>query len=124
MPAVWVTNYVPETPPGCRNCGTCGAVVPASNSTMHDIFHDTWSNRVGADMSNVAWCDYGNHAFKKGEEGSSSFQGTEVVDGITTTVNMDACTDHNPLNIQRQANRLQISPEHYKDLTNDTGNAN
>lgn len=49
-------------------------------------------------MSTVLWCDYGNHAFKRGTPGSASFNATNIdEDGVSVPVTMDACSDHNPL---------------------------
>lgn len=54
-------------------------------------------------MSNVSWCDYGNHAFKKGVPGSSNFTANVTgEDGSMQTQNLDACPDHNPLRAQPQ----------------------
>lgn len=75
-------------------------------------------------MSKVQWCDYGDnggHAFKAGIPGSATFNGTEYDDnGAPIDTTMDACPDHNPLNIRREAARLQISDKHYRDLTDHT----
>jgi hypothetical protein len=46
-------------------------------------------------MSGVAWCDPGSHAFKAGEPGSQSFQGTTRDDeGNPIRIDMDACKEH------------------------------
>jgi hypothetical protein len=103
---------------GWQDCGTCGATVQWSKQSQHENFHKTFSNRIGDDMSNVSWCDYGDHAFKRGAEGSASFSGTEYDSaGRPVDTKMDTCSDHNPLNIQRNADRLQISTQHYRDIT-------
>jgi hypothetical protein len=68
-------------------------------------------------MSKVSWCDYGDHPFKNGEEGSASFSGTEVVDGRTVDSQMDACSKHNPLNVSKQAARYAIPADVYREVT-------
>ena len=98
-------------------CYTCGAFVPVANQTQHTNFHLTFSNRIGQDMSKVAWCDYGDHAYKAGEDGSGSFTGTEYVDGRPVDVTMDACSKHNPRNVQREAARYALEVDEYKAVT-------
>lgn len=60
-------------------------------------------NEIGnATMSNVLWCDPGNHAFKAGQPGSQSFQGTtRDEEGNPIRIEMDACSEHS---FQSQAN--------------------
>lgn len=65
-------------------------------------------------MSKVAWCDYGDHPYKEGVEGSASFQGTEYKDGLPVETSMDACPEHNPLNIARQATKYSLTTEEYR----------
>lgn len=48
-------------------------------------------------MSNVLWCDPGNHAFKANEPGSVHYQGTAYEkDGSRHEADVDACSQHNP----------------------------
>lgn len=96
MKPVYVTaDYQAER---VQQCGSCGSIVPYSNRLQHDNFHLTFSNRRDQTLSKVSWCDYGNHAFKASEPGSSTFQGSQVDEkGMTQTVDMDACRDHNPM---------------------------
>lgn len=68
-------------------------------------------------MSKVSWCDYGDHPFKNGEEGSASFQGTEFQDGVPVQTSMDACAKHNPLNVGREATKYALTKEEYRDVT-------
>lgn len=100
-------------------CYTCGALVLPNTQIQHTNFHLTFSNRIGQDMSTVAWCDYGDHPFKNGEEGSGHFDGSEVVDGRTINKVMDACSKHNPFNVTREASRYAISVEEYKAVNNE-----
>ncbi len=67
-------------------------------------------------MSRVSWCDYGDHPFKRGVEGSASFSGTEFVEGRAVDTTMDACPDHNPMRIQREASKYQLSTEAYREV--------
>lgn len=80
--------------------------------TNHSQFHDTYTYRKDGNMSNVLWCDPGNHAFKSGARGSLHWSGTQVgEDGRHQTVDMDACVDHNP---------MRAEPEHIvKELQTD-----
>lgn len=96
---VWLTSGPIASSRGYLNeCGTCGALVPNPNVTQHINFHRTFSNRKGDDMSNVLWCDPGDHAFKKGAPGSMHFDGSSIgEDGSTIDQSMDMCADHNPL---------------------------
>lgn len=117
--AVWATYSTQGS--GMEDCLTCGASVPWKNKPQHVNFHKNYSNRRGEDMGKVAWCDYGNHAFKMGEKGSATFSGTEYDEntGQPYQTDMDACAEHNPLNIARQAERYAISPEAYRNLNVD-----
>jgi hypothetical protein len=48
-------------------------------------------------MSNVAWCDPGDHAFKAGSPGSVDYTASIREDnGNKVTQTMDACGDHSP----------------------------
>lgn len=116
--AVWGQNYNPNVPNGYRECFTCGAHVPTSNRVQHENFHKTFSNIREQDMSQVAWCDYGDHAFKRGSEGSASFQGTEFDgNGVAINTTMDACGKHNPLNVSREAAKYSITSEEYRNVS-------
>ncbi len=115
--AIWGSNYDPTVPDGHIACYTCGANVPARNRVQHENFHKTFSNLRGENVSNVAWCDYGDHAFKKGEEGSASFEGTEWIDGKPVNNTMDACGKHNPMNVSREAAKYAITSEEYRNVT-------
>lgn len=68
-------------------------------------------------MSTVAWCDYGDHAFKKGEDDSASFNGTEFQGGVPVQTVMDACGKHNPLKQTREAAKYAITTEEYRNVT-------
>jgi hypothetical protein len=72
----------------------------------------------GENMSKVSWCDYGDHPFKAGVDGSASFEGNEFKNGVPVTTMMDACPDHNPLNIAREAQRYSLTPKAYEELNN------
>lgn len=108
--AVWLT--------GSNECGTCGATVGYNRRTQHENFHKTFSNVRSEDMSRVSWCDYGNHAYKRGVAGSVTLNGVEYDDdNVAHNTDMDACPDHNPLNIAKQTAKYQISPNEYEDVT-------
>lgn len=68
-------------------------------------------------MSNVLWCDPGNHPFKEGAKGSIHFTGASVDDnGNHVTADVDACGDHNPFraepkNIVKELNAEYPMPE-------------
>lgn len=56
-------------------------------------------------MSNVKWCDIGEHAFKAGAPGSQTITGTEWdEDGNSLQVQQDVCPDHS-FNQQARAAR-------------------
>lgn len=53
------------------------------------------TERKEDEMSAVAWCDPGDHAFKAGVPGSQSFNGTVVnEEGQRVERRMDVCPDH------------------------------
>lgn len=89
-------QYPSNWPPikNAMHCTECNAIVIPQNSEGHTAFHNGNNERV-TNMSNVLWCDPGNHAFKRGEPGSQSFNGTFIDEnGITQAQNMDACSEH------------------------------
>jgi hypothetical protein len=115
MAVSWLTGtYYPEKEK-CSKCGNCGAVVIWRDMKQHEAFHATFSNRIGQDMSKVLWCDPGNHAFKAGSPGSVNFQGTQIdEDGMTRTVDTDACAEHNPYapqNLKDDSIRRRLTAE-------------
>ncbi len=114
--AVWGTRYDPNVPDGHRACYTCGANVPIGSIVQHENFHKTFSNLRSEGMSKVSWCDYGDHPFKSGEDGSASFEGTEFKDAVPVRTTMDACREHNPMNVQREAAKLALTSEEYRAL--------
>jgi len=62
-------------------------------------------------MSNVKWCDPGEHAFKAGVPGSQSFSGTSVDEsGNIVQMSMDACPDHS---FQPQTPRKAVTDTPY-----------
>ncbi len=82
---------------GFLQCGSCQAIIEPKMIQYHNNFHETFSNRIGQDMSRVLWCDPGNHAFKAGSPGSVNFQGSQTEEnGAVTTTDVDACAEHNP----------------------------
>ena len=49
----------------------------------------------GVTVSDVKWCDAGNHAFKAGTPGSQTFRGTYVnEEGMSVVANIDTCPEH------------------------------
>lgn len=80
-----------------RYCNTCHGFFAEQIVKEHEQFHRSYTNRTDGKVSNVSWCDTGNHAFRTGSPGSVHWQGEEVGDdGSTTCADMDACGDHNP----------------------------
>ena len=77
-------------------CGICNAMVPPDGIPGHDAFHEGMIPREDyLAMSNVLWCDPGDHAFKAGMPGSQRFNGTVIgEDGESITQLMDACPEH------------------------------
>lgn len=73
-----------------KQCTKCGRQINTVFANEHEQqFH------LEDDMSAVAWCDYGNHSFKKGAVGSQSFTGTEYGDdGQPISKQMDVCAEH------------------------------
>jgi hypothetical protein len=62
---------------------------------MHQ--HSKWHTDVerGIQMSKVAWCDPGDHAFKANSPGAMSFTGQQTDEnGYPQTINMDVCGVH------------------------------
>lgn len=99
-------------------CFTCGATVQTKDLTQHTNFHKNFTNVRSEDMSRVSWCDYGDHAYKRGVAGSVTLNGVEYDENnVAHNTDMDACPDHNPLNIAKQAAKYQISPDAYKGVT-------
>lgn len=69
-------------------------------------------------MSRVSWCDAGKHAFERDEPGSASFTGSEVDEnGIAHDKTMDYCSRHNPMAMQREAAKYQLTPKAYEALS-------
>lgn len=115
--AIWSGNYDPDVPNGFRKCLTCGACVTPGDMRQHENFHKTFTNLRSEDMSRVSWCDYGDHAFKSGESGSASFEGTEYdSNGVPISKTMDACSSHNPLNVAKEAAKYALTPAAYDEL--------
>lgn len=114
--AVWVGGYSYK---GLNHCGTCGANVERQYMVQHENFHLNYTYRRDHEVSKVVWCDYGDHAFKAGMPGSASFDASEVDEetGGTIRTTMDACGEHNPLNVQRQAARYGLTTKGYQALT-------
>jgi hypothetical protein len=118
--AVWL-NYS-ALGSGYNDCGTCGATVPWKNQKQHENFHKTFSNLREDNMSNVTWCDPGNHAFKTGTPGAIHFEGTQVnAEGKSESVSTDACPEHNPYaesSVKDNAQRLRLTAEAEQELNN------
>jgi hypothetical protein len=110
-------QWLPGGVRGMFHCATCGASTLRENLTQHENFHKTYTYRRDGEMSNVSWCDYGDHAFKTGSTGAASFEVSEINDeGQSVRTTMDACGEHNPLNVRREAARYQLTPEAYEVL--------
>jgi hypothetical protein len=94
-------------------CGTCGSYVPYRNKTQHENFHKTFSNSRSESMSNVLWCDPGDHAFKAGSPGALHFQGTETDEnGRTVSSEVDACAKHNPFRADPEVIKKELLSEY------------
>jgi hypothetical protein len=89
-------------------CATCGGVIPANTFAMHDLFHRKIYAKETTNMSSVKWCDPGDHAFKAGMEGSASFQGTQMVNGVTESITQDMCPKHNPMRAEPETVRREL----------------
>jgi hypothetical protein len=121
---VWVNvgnGVYPEFQLGrIMQCGDCGAICTVSTRQQHENFHKIYSHRRNASMSNVLWCDPGNHAFKAGAAGSIHFQGSQIDDdGKTVTVDTDACAEHNPhapKATRENAERMRLTAEAEQEL--------
>lgn len=102
------------------DCLTCGATVMRGKTTQHTNFHLTFTNRRSLEVSNAAWCDYSEpgHAFKRNEPGSATFDAKEInADGVSEDTTMEACAEHNPLRVRREAAKYQIAPDAYREVT-------
>lgn len=74
-------------------CVKCGATVYQRDMNHHSNWHTEVEK--GIQVSNVKWCDPGDHAFKANTPGAVSFTGQQNDDqGIPQTVQMDVCGVH------------------------------
>lgn len=91
-------TYIQGEAVRARMCSLCNALVQNTEETRyaHEMFHEHWIPKAEVNaMSDVKWCDPGDHAFKAGCPGSQSMTGSEVdADGIARQVNMHACAQH------------------------------
>lgn len=61
-------------------------------------------------MSNVTWCDPGEHAFKKDAPGSVHFEGKRAGEsGAIESVTTDACAIHNPFPVVKPNATSQLT---------------
>lgn len=69
-------------------------------------------------MSQVLWCDYGDHAYKASEPGSVSFSGQQYDEnGVSQQMQMHACRKHNPMgHMYEQAELKVLTDKAAKDL--------
>lgn len=75
-------------------CLECAALVPNDKleKESHENYHEQQRSRT---VSQVNWCDVGEHAYKANEPGSQSFQGTEYdANGDARQVRKDVCATH------------------------------
>jgi hypothetical protein len=80
-------------------CTNCGATVESRDKTQHNNWHATFIHRSevkdGLIMSQVAWCDPGDHAFKKNSPGAQSLDIMQRDDeGEAERVTLDICGAH------------------------------
>lgn len=103
--AIKWTGVPQNNSPNQVQCHLCSAIVSTDSREAHQIFHDQFINRNEVRvMSGVAWCDPGSHAFKAGEPGSQSFQGTtRDEEGNPIRIEMDACSLHSFLPPNKEA---------------------
>ena len=81
-------------PGNLKLCSECGGLYTKDGMRGHSEWH---SSKLTEDrkMSNVSWCDNGNHAFKSGEPGSQAFRGTSIDEnGMSVSMAMDSCAHH------------------------------
>lgn len=72
-------------------CNQCTAVVQRNNSDAHSQWHEMQRRMT---VSNVKWCDAGDHAFKAGRPGSQNVMGTEINElGQEVSVQQDVCPE-------------------------------
>lgn len=72
-------------------CNQCLAVVQRANAEAHTDWHN---QQRSMSVSNVKWCDAGDHPFKAGRPGSQSVMGTEIDDhGNAVNVAQDVCPE-------------------------------
>lgn len=81
-----------------HHCFTCGTIVPESALNQHHEMHVVAELKGKRNtMSQVSWCDEGEHAFKAGAPGSVDYSATVTDEnGRRQTVVRDACADHSP----------------------------
>jgi hypothetical protein len=106
-------------------CSICQGLVTSVTQEGHNNFHATFTNRTDGKMSNVLWCDNGNHAFKAGAPGAIHFEGTQQDEnGSPVTVVTDACAIHNPFapkDVKDSEERKMLTAEVEEELTNGPG---
>lgn len=106
-------NYSPEVATaGLVECYSCGALVSRYGKEQHDQFHKSYTYLRDENMSNVSWCDLGDHAFKSGEPGSTTYTGTQFDEnGRPVQTTIDACREHNPFRKQFEQAELKALTE-------------
>lgn len=63
-------------------------------------------------MSNVTWCDPGNHSFKANEPGSTHYSAQEIDENGNPVIGeVDACKLHNPFRPKPETNGDAIMRE-------------
>lgn len=94
-------------------CLECAALVP--NNAGEKLSHENYHQQVREqNVSQVKWCDNGEHAFKANEPGSQSFQGTEYDEnGTAQQVQRDVCAKHS---FQSQAKALKAAQADTEDV--------
>lgn len=98
-------------------CVQCGGIIFRERMRQHNLYHEqyAYTKDTGA-MSNVLWCDNGDHAYKAGQPGSISFNAEQYDEnGAVQQVKQHACADHNPFKKQYQEAQLAALTEQAAD---------
>lgn len=101
-------------------CLKCAATVSENNLHRHSDWHTDVEK--GIQVSNVKWCDFGDHAFKANTPGALSFTGQQNDEnGLPQTVQMDVCGIHSGkvLPSQQEASTVREIESAYRQQTID-----
>jgi hypothetical protein len=107
-------------------CRACGAITFPNAQHGHEQWHkETERNET---MSNVTWCDRGDHAFKAASPGSARYTIEQPDEnGETLRMTQDACPEHNPYapaKASKEAERKRLTAEVEAELMTNYGGHN